>query len=67
MEFALMLNRIEERLFAPHLVFAQNFQLWGYGQYGMHGNIVNVPKNLNLIQNILPWMTYDDSSIFVYK
>ncbi len=67
MEFALMLNKIQERLIAPHLVCAQNFQLWGYGQYGMHGSIVNVPTNLNLIQNILPWMPYDDSSIFDLK
>jgi hypothetical protein len=27
MEFALVLNKIKECLFAPHLVFAQNFQL----------------------------------------
>jgi len=33
----------------------------------MHGNIVNVPTNLNLIQNVLPWMPYDDSSIFFNK
>jgi hypothetical protein len=29
----------------------------------MHGSIVNVPANLNLMQNILPRMPYDDSSI----
>jgi hypothetical protein len=63
MEFVLMLNKIEEHLIAPHLAFAHNFQLWGYGQYGMNGNIVNVPTNLNLIQNVLPRMSYDDSSI----
>jgi hypothetical protein len=56
MEFALMLNKIKEHLIAPHIVFAQNFQPWGYGQYGMHGRIVNVPTNFNLLQNILPWM-----------
>lgn len=67
MEFALMLNKIQEHLIAPHLVCAQNFQLLGYGQYGMHGSIVNVPTNFNLIQNILPWMSYDDFSIFDFK
>jgi hypothetical protein len=67
MEFALMLNKIQEHLIAPHLICAQNFQLWRYGQYGMHGSIVNVPTNLNLIQNILPWMPYDDYSIFYFK
>jgi hypothetical protein len=30
--------------------FAQNLQLWGYGQNGMHGSIVNVSTNLNLIK-----------------
>jgi hypothetical protein len=29
----------------------------------MHGNIVNVPTNFNLMQKILPRMPYDDSSI----
>jgi hypothetical protein len=48
MEFALMLNKIEKHLIAAHLVCAPNFQLGGYGQYGMHGSIVNVPTNLNL-------------------
>jgi hypothetical protein len=30
--------------------FAQNLQLWGYGQYGMHGSIVKAPTNVNLIK-----------------
>lgn len=51
MEFALNLNKIEYCLIVPWLAFAQNCQLHGYGQYGMHGNIINVPTNLNLIQN----------------
>jgi hypothetical protein len=57
-----MLNKVEKHLIAPQLAFAQFFQLHGYGQYGIHGSIVNVPKNLNLIQNILSQMSYDDSS-----
>jgi hypothetical protein len=32
----------------------------------MCGNIVNVPTNLNLMQNILPKMPYDDSSIAIF-
>jgi hypothetical protein len=62
MEFFLMLNKVEKHLIARWLAFAQNFQLHGYGQYGIHGSIVNVPTNLNLIQNVLPQMPYDDSS-----
>jgi hypothetical protein len=50
MKFLLMLNKIEEILIAPCLAFAQIFQLQGYGQYGLHGSIVNVPTNLNIIQ-----------------
>jgi hypothetical protein len=46
--------------------FAQIFQLQGYEQYGMCGNIVNVPTNFNLLQNILPRMPYDDSSIAIF-
>jgi len=53
-------------LIAPHFTFTQIFWLKGYGQYGMHGNIVNVPTNLNLVQTILPWMSYDDISIVLF-
>ncbi len=42
------------------------FQLQGYGQYGMHGSIVNVPTNLSIMQNILPRMWYDDYLAFIY-
>jgi hypothetical protein len=33
----------------------------------MHGNIIDVPKNLILVQNVLRQMPYDDSSILVLK
>jgi hypothetical protein len=66
MEFVLMLNKVEECLVAPWFAFAQFFQLHGYGQYGMHGSIVNVSTNLNLIQNVLPQMPNDDSFILFY-
>jgi hypothetical protein len=32
----------------------------------MHGNIINVSTNFNLIQNVLPWMPYDDFSISIF-
>jgi hypothetical protein len=38
----------------------------GYEQYGMRGNIVNVPTNLNLMENILPRMPYNDFSIAMF-
>jgi hypothetical protein len=66
MKYVLALNKIEKNLIAPCLAFAQIFQLQSYGQYGMHRSIVNVPRNFNLIQNILSRMPYDDSSIVVF-
>jgi hypothetical protein len=66
MKYVLALNKIEKRLIAPCLVVAQVFQLQSYGQYGMHGSIVNVPRNFNLMQNILSRMPYDDFSIVVF-
>jgi hypothetical protein len=39
----------KEHLIASHLTF---------GQHGMH-----VPTNLNLVQNVLTCMPYEDSSI----
>jgi hypothetical protein len=53
-KFVLILNKIKECLITPHLAFAQIFQLKGYGQYGMHGSIINVPTNFNLVQILLP-------------
>jgi hypothetical protein len=54
------LNVVGKQLIAPHLTFAQIFQLKGYGQYGLHANIVNVPTNLNLDQYVLPKMPHND-------
>ncbi len=65
--FFLMLNKIEERLITPCLAFMQIFQLKGYEQFGMHGNIVKFSTNLDLVQNVLSWMSYDDSSLVYLK
>jgi hypothetical protein len=43
------LHVFEEQLIVPRLAFAQIFQLKGYGQYGLHGSIINVPTNLDLV------------------
>jgi hypothetical protein len=60
------LNKIGEPLVSPRLAFAQIYQLKGYGQYGIHGSIVNVLVNLDLIQNVLPQLPHDSSIIVVY-
>jgi hypothetical protein len=52
-KFVPILNKIEECLIAPLFAFIQIFQLKGYGQYGMHGNIVNISTKFNLVQTIL--------------
>jgi hypothetical protein len=61
-----MLIKIEKRLISACLTFAQMFQLQRHGQYGLHGSIVNVLTNLNIIQTILPCMPYEDHIIFVF-
>jgi len=66
MKHVLTLNKIKEHIITPRFAFAQIFPLQGYEQYGMCGNIVNVPTNFNLMQNILPRMSYDDSSIAIF-
>lgn len=33
----------------------------------MHGNILNVPRNLDLVQNVLTQMSYEEFSISMFK
>jgi hypothetical protein len=54
MKFVSMLNKIKESFIVSHLAFTQIFQLKGYGQYDMHGNVVNASTNLNFVQKLLP-------------
>jgi hypothetical protein len=46
--------------------FTQIFQLQGYGQYGLHGSIVNVPTNWNIVQIVLPQIPHENYSICVF-
>jgi hypothetical protein len=62
-----MLNKIKKHLIAPHLRIAQIFQLRGYVQYGLHGSIIIVPTNLNIIQIVLLWVPCEDHSIYNFK
>jgi hypothetical protein len=41
------LYELEERLIVPWQAFAQIWQVEGYGQFKIHGNIINVPANVN--------------------
>jgi hypothetical protein len=49
-KFVSILNKIEKSLIAPCLAFTQIFQL---GQYGMHGNIVNISNKFNFGTNYI--------------
>jgi hypothetical protein len=53
----------------PHFAFANIFQLKAYGQYGLHGSVINIPTNLNAVQLVLPWKPSADYIIafFIFK
>jgi len=41
--FIAIFFELEERLVVPKQVFAQIYQVQGYGQFKMHGSAINVP------------------------
>ena len=45
---------LEERLISPHIPFMQIRELLRGGQLSIHGNIVNVPSDVNLTVHCLP-------------
>jgi hypothetical protein len=47
------------------MIFAQIYQLNGWGQYGIQGSIVNVPISVDKMQIILPQPTTCESTIVV--
>ena len=57
------LTILEERMISPHLAFAQIHKLHNYGQYKLHGSIINVPANIDQIQSLLPRLPEDQSTI----
>ena len=48
------LTPLEERLILPRIPFMQIRELPSGGQLGIHGNIVNVPADINSTVNVLP-------------
>jgi hypothetical protein len=54
LKFVCMLDKIKESFIVSHLAFTQIFQSKEYGQYDMHGSVVNAPTNLHLVQKLLP-------------
>jgi hypothetical protein len=45
------------------LAFVQIWQLQGYGQYNIKGNIINVLTNVHFTQSILPHLPHDEVTI----
>jgi hypothetical protein len=50
----LNLTSLEERLISPRIPFMQIHELPRGGQFKIHGNVVNVPANVNSTVNVLP-------------
>jgi hypothetical protein len=61
--FVKKLNELEKRLISHHLAFVQIWQLQGYGQYSIKGNIINVLANVNFTQSILPHLPHNETTI----
>ena len=57
------LTILEERLISPRLAFAQIHKLYNYGQYKLHGSIINVPANIDQTQSVLPRLPEDGTTI----
>jgi len=43
------------------------FQLKAYGQYGLHGSVINIPTNLNVVQLVSSWMSSADYIIAFFN
>jgi hypothetical protein len=59
--FLSILFELKEIFVILKQTFADIFQV--HGQFKMHGSVINVPSNLNIIQSILPRL-FDDETTF---
>lgn len=57
------LTPLEERLVAPRLPFMQIREMPRGGQLNLHGNVVNVPANVNSTVRVLPRLLNDTETI----
>jgi hypothetical protein len=53
------LTQLEECFISP----CQIYKLKGYGQYKMHGSVINVPTNVDQTQSILPHLPHDGATL----
>jgi hypothetical protein len=54
---------LEERLISPHIAFAQIHKLHNFGQFKLHGSIINVPANIDQTQSLQPRLLEDGTTI----
>ena len=59
----LHLTDLEERLISPRIPFMQIRELPSGGQLSIHGNVVNVPANVNTTVNFLPRSLHKSQTI----
>jgi hypothetical protein len=57
------LTELEERLISPRIAFAQIYKLHNYGQFKLHGSIINIPANIDQTQSLLPRLPEDGTTI----
>jgi len=57
-------TQLKEHIISSCLVFAQIYKLYGYGQYRMHGSVINDFIDMNQAQSyLLPCLPHDDATI----
>jgi len=53
----------EKCLISPCFAFVQIYKLYDYGQYRMHGIVINILTNVYQTQLILQCLSYDETTI----
>jgi hypothetical protein len=61
--FVSILFELKKRLIILRQTFPHIYQVQGYVQLKMHGNVINVRSNLNIIQSFLPRL-FDNETTF---
>jgi hypothetical protein len=57
------LTQLKEHIISSCLTFVQIYKLYGYGQYRMHGSVINVLIDMNQTQSILLCLPHNDATI----
>jgi hypothetical protein len=64
-ESARIINVLKEIFILPRQAFAYIYKLHNYGQYKLHGSVINVPTNIDRVQSIL--LRLPDNDLTCYK